>query len=100
MTLPLEQIRSKIKAKVKAIWQGADETARNKAVETLEYELEELTHIFSLLVLGNMVGLPSPPPQITLELMPEMEKELHLMLAKISTAHDPLGELFSVLGID
>jgi hypothetical protein len=29
-----------------------------------------------------------------------MEKELGVMLAKVSTAHDPLGELFSVLSVD
>jgi hypothetical protein len=33
-------------------------------------------------------------------LLPEMEKELGIMLEKVSTAHDPLGDLFSVLGID
>lgn len=32
--------------------------------------------------------------------MPEMEAEMRLMIDKITTAHDPLGELFSVLGID
>jgi hypothetical protein len=29
-----------------------------------------------------------------------MEKEMEIMLEKVSTAHDPLGDLFSVLGID
>jgi hypothetical protein len=37
--------------------------------------------------------------QITLSLLPMMENELELMLDKVQTAHDPLGELFSVLDI-
>jgi len=73
---------------------------RGKAVETIEYEVGELDNIFAILVLGAFVGIPSPPFQITLELLPEMEKELEVMLEKVSTAHDPLGDLFSVLGID
>ena len=73
---------------------------RGKAVETIEYEVEELENIFAILIIGALIGIPSPPIQITMELMPEMEKELYIMLEKVSTAHDPLGDLFSVLDID
>ncbi len=73
---------------------------RGKAVETIAYEVEELDNIFAILVLGAFIGIPSPPVHITLALFPEMEKELKIMLAKISTAHDPLGDLFAVLDID
>jgi hypothetical protein len=73
---------------------------RGRAVEAVEYELEELDHIFGILVLGAFIGIPSPPIHITMELLPLMDKELDIMLEKISTAHDPLGELFSVLDID
>jgi hypothetical protein len=86
--------------RIRRIWQSMDEVARGKAVETIEYEVRELDNIFALLVLGSFVGIPSPPIQITLELMPEMEHEFCLMLDKVGTAHDPLGELFSVLNID
>ncbi len=96
MTTPFQHI----KRKLSELWQIADQTARGKAVETVEHEAEELSHIFALLVLGVFVGLPAPPAQITLELMPDLEAELDLMLSKVTTAHDPLGELFSVLGID
>ena len=89
-----------IKARATALWHLAGRTVRGRAADTLDHEVGELTHIFALLVLGVFVGLPSPPVQITLELMPLMEAELRLMLSKVSVAHDPLGELFSVLGID
>ena len=73
---------------------------RGKAVETIEYEVEELDNIFGILVLGAFIGIPSPPIHITMELLPIMEKEFEIMLKKVSTAHDPLGDLFSVLDID
>jgi hypothetical protein len=89
-----------IKNKIISLFKVADDVMRGKAVETIEYEVGELDNIFAILVLGAFVGIPSPPFQITLELLPEMEKELEVMLEKVSTAHDPLGDLFSVLGID
>lgn len=89
-----------IRRKLRGLFQGIDAVGRSRAVDIMEHETEELEHVFALLVLGAFVGLPSPPIQITLELMPQMETELHLMLEKVTTAHDPLGELFSVLGID
>lgn len=78
----------------------ADAVGRSKAVETIEPEIEELENIFALLVLGAFIGIPSPPIHITMELMPEMERDFRLMIEKVITAHDPLGELFSVFGID
>ena len=85
---------------VRRIWQSMDEVARDKSVGIIEYEVGELDNIFALLVLGAFVGISSPPAQITLELLPDMEAEMETMLAKVSTAHDPLGDLFSVLDID
>jgi hypothetical protein len=43
--------------------------------------------------------MPAPPMQITLDLMPAMEKELIIMLEKVDTAAGPLSELFSLLNI-
>jgi len=89
-----------IKEKIISAFNMADEVMRSKAVETIEYEVGELDNIFAILVLGAFIGIPSPPIHITMELLPEMEKELEIMLEKVSTAHDPLGDLFSVLDID
>jgi hypothetical protein len=61
----------------------SDEVMRGKAVET-----------------GAFIGIPSPPIHITMELLPLMDKEFDIMLDKVLTAHDPLGHLFSTLGID
>lgn len=89
-----------LKGKIVSVLKVTDEVMRSKAVETIEYEVEELDNIFAILVLGTFIGIPSPPIHITMELLPEMEKEFEIMLEKVSTAHDPLGDLFSVLDID
>jgi hypothetical protein len=86
--------------KIVAFWKISDEVARGKAIETLEVEVEEMDHILGILVLGVFVGLPSPPMQISLELMPLMETELLLMMEKVDTANEPLAQLFSTLSID
>lgn len=77
-----------------------DEINRHNATDKLEWEAAELENIFSLLVLGAFVGLPSPPMQLTLELMPLMEDDMHRMLTRVCTANEPLSELFSVLEVD
>ena len=95
----IKTIMQSIKGRLFDTWKVAEGVARSKAVETTEYEAEELDHIFGLLVLGSYVGLPSPPMQISLDLMPLMEKELMLMMAKVDTAHQPISDLFSVFEI-
>ena len=96
MTKPLSWLKHQIREAFKI----TDTVMRNRAVDIIEYEAEELDNIFGILVLGAFVGIPSPPIFISTQLLPLMEKELGVMLAKVATAHDPLGELFSVLGID
>lgn len=71
---------------------------RDKATGLLEFELLELENIFALLVLGSFIGLPAPPVHLTLQLLPHMERELQLMLERVSVAHDGLAEVVSVLG--
>lgn len=93
-------ILDSIKNKMIAAFKTTDAVMRGKAVETLEYELDELDNIFGVLVLGALIGIPSPPIHITMELLPLMNRELNLMLEKVSTAQDPLSDLFSVLQID
>ena len=85
--------------RVISIWKITDEVARGKAVETIEVELEEMENVFGVLVLGSFIGMPSPPMQISLDLMPFMEKELILMMEKVDTANEPIAQLFSILDI-
>ncbi len=81
------------------VWKVGDKMGRNRAVEAIEGEVEEMENIFGILVLGSYVGMPSPPMQISLDLMPYMEKELILMMEKVDTANEPISQLFSIFKI-
>ena len=100
LVIEMNPIVKTIKNKLLEAWKIADGVARGKAVESIEYVTEEMDHIFGILVLGSFVGLPSPPMQISLDLMPFMEQELMLMMEKVDTAHEPISDLFSELDID
>ncbi|MDH3237638.1 MAG: hypothetical protein OEM42_01790 [Deltaproteobacteria bacterium] len=89
----------RLRQKLRGWWRTADQVARAQATEKLEWEVREMENIFALLTLGAFTGLPSPPMQLTLELLPLMERELLLMLEKVDTASDPLAELFSTLNV-
>ncbi len=68
-------------------------------MELVEFELRELENVFSLIVFGEMLGFPSPPAEVMLELMPLMENEITNMLESVSTANDAMGVLFSYFDI-
>jgi len=99
LVLYLRDIIGRIKNRLAGIWQVADEVARSKAVGTVEAELEELEYIFAVLVQGTFIGMPSPPVQICMDLLPLMEKDLILLLERVDTANEPLSRLFSVFDI-
>lgn len=84
---------------LKNCWKHFIHFSQSKAVNTLEWEVSELEHIFALLTFSTFIGLPAPPMQITLDLLPALEPELALLLSKIDTAQAPLSNLFSVLDI-
>ncbi len=95
MNFNIQKILKRLSEKGKLI----DEIAREKAVSTIENELTEIEHAFAILVLGAFVGLPSPPMQISLDLLPDMEKELMLLFRKTETANEPLSTLFSIFDV-
>ncbi|RMH64336.1 MAG: hypothetical protein D6677_05040 [Calditrichaeota bacterium] len=70
---------------------------KQKALEDLEWEARELQHLFALMTLGQFIGMPAPPLPVALELLPDMEQEFAIMLAKINAAHAPLSDQFSKL---
>lgn len=77
------------------------EAARRESLVSLTcVELQELENIFSLLVLGSFVGLPSPPSFLSVELLPLMERELAIMNRRAEDTSDMLAEMIGILGID
>lgn len=88
-----------LKAFIKRLWRSYDRGTREKLIAATEYETEELEHVFALLVLGQFIGLPMAPLHIGLELLPEMEDQLRLMLEKEDTAAAPLSDLASLFEV-
>jgi hypothetical protein len=84
-------------SKLKKWLQDIEEINRGHIAELHEWEEKELRNIFALLVIGSYTGIPAPPMHITMELLPEMEEDIIIMLNRVQTAHDPFGELFSLL---
>lgn len=70
-----------------------------KSTEYIELELRELENIFALIVLGSLIGLPSPPTTISLRIMPYMARELLVMTRISERIDDMLGEIAGVLEI-
>ena len=95
----MNSLIDKILRSIKKNWQLYEEVTRETAVESIEFELGEMENIFSLLVLGSFIGLPAPPMQITLDLLPEMEAHLDIMLNKVDMANEPISNLFSVFEV-
>lgn len=73
---------------------------RERATEMIEFELKELENIFTLLIMGGFVGMPSPPAPIAMELLPLLEREMNIMLSRSDFAQDPLGAMMGLLEID
>ena len=97
--LEIPTLIRRVKQGLIRLWESADEVARNKAVTSIEAELEELEYIFALLVQGSFVGMPSPPVQISMELLPHMEADLTLLLERMNTSNEPISRLFSVFDV-
>ncbi|WP_320040427.1 hypothetical protein [uncultured Desulfobacter sp.] len=89
----------KIKDTMVSAWKTADEVARYKAVDHLEDEVEEMEYIFAVLCQGAFIGMPAPPERISLDLLPEMEKDLILLMDRVETTNEPLSRLFSTFDI-
>ena len=99
MYLSCMNILSRLKSVLLKNYREIDAIHRNKAIEDLEWEVQELKHIFALSTLGIFVGLPSTPLSLTYTLLPDMQEELAIMLAKLDTAHSPFSDQFSRLDV-
>lgn len=85
---------------LRRILECLEASQRESAASLTVMEMEELENIFSLLLLGSFVGLPSPPTFVAVELLPFMEKELHILNRRAKDANDMLAEMCGTLGID
>ena len=95
----MKKFTDKVKSKLVNGWNYYDSMAKNTMVDKIEFELGEMENMFGLIVLGSFIGMPSPPMNLTLDLLPEMEKHFLLMLNKVDTAESPLSDLLSAFDV-
>ena len=81
-------------------WRVATDVHRVKATDMLAFEVNEMENLFTIMVCGSFMGLPSPPAAIAIELLPYMEHELRLMVARADFSHDALASIMDMLHVD
>jgi hypothetical protein len=93
------KILSGLKSIITKNFRELDKIHRDKAIEDLQWEVQELKHIFAITTMGFFVGLPSAPLPVTFSLLPDMHEEFAIMLARLETAHSPFSDQFSRLDV-
>lgn len=84
---------------LKEFSEGMTGAMRANSTSMLEFELREMEHIFGLLVMGSMIGIPSPPPGISIRILPYMLREIMLMQTRARDLDDIFGEIAGMLDI-
>lgn len=72
---------------------------RSRATEALAWEYREYENLFALMLLSPAAGIPGPPSLLSLELLPDIERELVVLLDRARESSDPYGELFSIFEV-
>ncbi len=85
---------------VSGVWKSLVQIQRDSATKMLVFEVTEMENIFVLLIIGGLVGLPSPPTIFSIELLPYLENELKVMIARSDLSQDPIGTLMALLDFD
>jgi hypothetical protein len=85
--------------KLHSIWQFLKDFEgglRSRSTEYVEFELREMENIFSLLLVGSFVGIPSPPSNISIRLMPYVAREMYVMGRRAGDMDDIAGEIYGL----
>ena len=75
------------------ILKGFGSGLRSHSTEYVEFELREMENVLALLLFSSFVGLPSPPSDLSLRLMPHMVREMHVMSRRAGDLDDIGGEI-------
>ena len=85
---------------LKKIFKGLDIGLREVSTSLIEKELEETENIFALLTMGSFAGIPSPPTGIILRILPYMQREVYVMIARSKNLDDNLAEIAGIFSIE
>jgi len=90
----MNTIIKSIRDRIISIWKISDEVARGKAVETIEYELEEMENIFGILVFGFLYWYAGASHANFAGFDASYGKRTDLMMEKVDTANEPIARTF------
>lgn len=85
--------------KLQSIWQFLKDFEggfRRRSTGYVEFELREMENIFSLLLVGSFIGIPSPPSNISIKLMPYIVREMYVMGRRAGHMDDIRGDIFGL----
>ena len=85
--------------RLQSVWdllKGFGSGLRYQSTEYVEYELREIENIFSLLLVGSFIGIPSPPSNISIRVLPYLAREMYVMGRKAGDMDDISGEVFGL----
>ncbi len=85
--------------RLQSVWEllkGFGSGLRYQSTEYVEYELREIENIFSLLLVGSFIGIPSPPSNISIRVLPYLAREMYVMGRKAGDMDDISGEVFGL----
>ena len=85
--------------RLQSVWEllkGFGSGLRYQSTEYVEYELREIENIFSLLLVGSFIGIPSPPSNISIRVLPYLAREMYVMGRKAGDMDDVAGEVFGL----
>jgi hypothetical protein len=74
----------------------AEGLLKSKSTEYIEFEQRERENIFSLLLVGSFIGLPSPPSNLSMRLLPYIAREMYVMGSRARDLDDVSGEVFGL----
>jgi len=66
------------------------------STDVLEAELKEMESAFCTILLGSLIGIPSPAPFIGIKMLPWMEREVMVMISRSGSPDDRMAEWFSL----
>ncbi|MCS7233983.1 MAG: hypothetical protein N3C62_04560 [Synergistetes bacterium] len=72
---------------------GFSQGLKENAISLIELECAEYENLFALLVVGGLVGMPSPPTTLSLRLLPFLEHELRIMTSMTLNLDDAFGRI-------
>ncbi|HDZ36190.1 MAG TPA: hypothetical protein ENH81_04685 [Thermococcus sp.] len=84
---------------IRAFLKGFFGAFKHNSTGYLEFELRELENVFALILMGEFVGIPSPPTTLVIRLLPHMTRELYVMQRRVVDMDDLLGELAGMFEI-